>query len=105
MNGVLLASDVNFMIKGIFSYQLFGNTVWITTTHVSLLIVLLLFAVFSICAHHVIVNADPYEKPGTFQNIVELMVEMLDNMITGCMGNSAPKFLGYISTLFAFTIT
>ena len=104
MNGVLLASDVNFMIKGIFSYQLFGNTVWITTTHVSLLIVLLLFAVFSICAHHVIVNADPYEKPGTFQNIVELMVEMLDNMITGCMGKSAPKFLGYISTLFAFIL-
>lgn len=92
------------MIKGIFSYQVFGQTVWITTTHVSLLIVMLLFVVFAICGHHVIVKADPYEKPGTFQNIVELIVEMLDNMITGCMGKSASKFLGYISTLFSFIL-
>ena len=42
MNSVILAADVNFMIKGIFSYQIFGQTVWITTTHVCLLIVLLL---------------------------------------------------------------
>ena len=104
MNSVLLAADVDFMIKGIFSYQIFGQTVWITTTHVCLLIVLLLFVVFGLCAHHVIVNADPYAKPGTFQNIVELIVEMLDNMITGCMGKSAPKFLGYISTLFCFIL-
>ncbi|MCR5673477.1 MAG: F0F1 ATP synthase subunit A [Lachnospiraceae bacterium] len=92
------------MIKGIFSYQIFGQTVWITTTHVSLLIVILLLAVFSICARCVIVKADPYAKPGTFQNIVELIVEMLDNMITGSMGKSATKFLGYISTLFVFIL-
>ena len=104
MNSVILAADVNFMIKGIFSYQIFGQTVWITTTHVSLLIVILLLAIFSVIAHHVIVNADPFEKPGTFQNIVELIVEMLDNMITGCMGKSAGKFLGYISTLFVFIL-
>ncbi len=92
------------MIKGIFSYQIFGQTVWITTTHVSLLIVILLLAAFSICAHNVIVKADPYAKPGTFQNIVEIIVEMLDNMISGCMGKSATKFLGYISTLFVFIL-
>ena len=104
MNFCLLAADVNFMIKGIFSYQIFGQTVWITTTHVSLAIVFLLFVIFGLCAHHVIVNADPFEKPGTFQNIVELMVEMLDNMITGCMGKSARPFLGYVSTLFSFIL-
>ena len=58
------------MIKGIFSYEIFGQTVWITTTHVSLLIVLLLLAIFAICGHHVIVHADPYAEPGTFQNII-----------------------------------
>ena len=51
------------MIKGIFSYEIFGQTVWITTTHVSLSIVFLLFVVFALIAHHVIVNADPYAKP------------------------------------------
>ncbi|MCR5301484.1 MAG: F0F1 ATP synthase subunit A [Lachnospiraceae bacterium] len=92
------------MIKGLFSYQIFGQTVWITTTHVSLLIVFLLFVIFALFARHAIVNADPYAEPGTFQNIVELMVEMLDNMITGVMGKNATKFLGYISTLFAFIL-
>ena len=92
------------MIKGIFSYQIFGQTVWITTTHVSLLIVLLLLVIFGFCAHHVIAKADPYAKPGTFQNIVELIVEMFDNMVTGSMGKSAPKFFGYIATLFTFIL-
>ena len=104
MNSVLLAADVNFMIKGIFSYQIFGQTVWITTTHVCLLIVLLLFAVFGLCAHHVIVNADPYAKPGTFQNIVELIVELLDKLVSSTMGWSAYKFRNYIGTIFIFIL-
>ena len=104
MNGVLLARDIDFMIKGLFSYQLFGQTVWITTTHVSLLIVMLLLVIFSLAGHHVIAKADPYAEPGTFQNIVELIVETYDNMILGCMGKSGTKFLGYISTLFSFIL-
>lgn len=105
MNSILLASDgVDFMIKGIFSYQLFGQTVWITTTHVCLLIVWLMLVIFAICAHHVIVKADPEAQPGTFQNIVELIVEMLDNMVVGVMGKNATKFLNYIGTLFIFIL-
>lgn len=105
MNSILLASDgVDFMIKGIFSYQLFGQTVWITTTHVCLLIVWLILVGFAICAHRVIVKADPEAKPGAFQNVVELIVEMLDNMVVGVMGKNATKFLNYIGTLFIFIL-
>lgn len=105
MNSILLASDgVDFMIKGIFSYQLFGQTVWITTTHVCLLIAWLMLVIFALCAHHVIVKADPEAQPGTFQNIVELIVEMLDNMVVGVMGKNATKFLNYIGTLFIFIL-
>ena len=105
MNSILLASDgVDFMIKGIFSYQLFGQTVWITTSHVCLLIVWLILVGFGVCAHRVLVNADPEAQPGTFQNIVELIVEMLDNMVAGVMGKNATKFLNYIGTLFIFIL-
>ena len=47
--GVLLSSgaDIDFMIHGVFSYELFGQTVWITTTHFCVLIVMLVLAVFS----------------------------------------------------------
>ena len=48
----LLASsgDVDFMVHGLFSYQLFGQTFWITTTHVSILIVMLVILIFAVAA-------------------------------------------------------
>lgn len=105
MSPLFLSSDnIDFMIHGLFSYEIFGQKVWITTTHVCLLLVILLLTVFCIIANRVIKNADPEKEPGTFQNIVELIVEMLDNMITGVMGKSAPKFLNYISTIFIFIL-
>ena len=50
--GILLSAgdDVDFMIHGIFPYQFFGHTVWITTTHVCVLIVLMVLIGFAIAA-------------------------------------------------------
>lgn len=103
-NGILLSggSDVDFMVKGVFSYHIFGQEAWITTTHICLLIVLLLIITFAIFANRAIKHAT--EVPGTFQNIVELVVEMLDKMVESSMGKSAPKFLNYIGTLFIFIL-
>lgn len=103
-NGILLSggSEVDFMIKGIFSYEIFGQTVWITTTHVCMLIVILSIIVFSIFANRAMKHAT--EVPGTFQNIVELIVEMLDKLVESTMGKNAPKFVNYISTIFIFIL-
>ncbi len=97
-------ADVDFMIKGLFSYELFGQTVWITTSHVCILIVLLLLLVFSLVANRAIKHADIDAVPTTFQNIVELIVEMLDKMVSSVMGKNAPKFVNYISTIFLFIL-
>ena len=104
MNGILLSaeSDVDFMIHGVFPYQFFGHQVWITTTHVSLLIVMLVLIGFAIAANRAMKYAS--EVPGTFQNIVELIVEMLDGMIHSAMGRSAAKFANYIGTIFIFIL-
>ena len=78
-NAILMASsaeDIDFMIHGIFSYEIFGHTVWITTTHVCLLIVMLVIMGFCIAAGMCMKKAS--EVPGVFQNIVELVVELLD---------------------------
>ena len=105
MSTIFLAgSDVDFMIHGLFSYKLFGQEVWITNSHVCILIVLLLLITFAIFANRAIKKADPEDTPGTFQNIVELIVEMLDRMVTGVMGKSAVKFVNYISTIFIFIL-
>ncbi len=106
---LLAGNDVDFMIKGLFSYELFGQTVWITTSHVCILLVLLLLITFAVFANRAIKKADsvPIEEaaaPGTFQNIVELVVEMLDNMVTNVMGKNAPKFANYIGTIFIFIL-
>lgn len=104
MNGILLSaeSEVDFMIHGIFSYEFFGHKVWITTTHVSLLIVMLVLIGFAIAANRVMKHAS--EVPGTFQNIVELIVEKLDGLIHGVMGRKAGKFANYIGTIFIFIL-
>ena len=102
--GLLLAdaAEVDFMIKGVFPYSFFGHEVYITTTHVCLLIVMLVIIGFCIAANITIKKAR--EVPGTFQNIVEMVVELLDGMVRGSMGNAAPKFANYIGTLFMFIL-
>ena len=99
---LLLSGDVDFMIKGIFSYNCFGHEVWITTTHVCTLIVMVLLVVFAALAGKAIKKANEDEAPGTFLNIVELIIEFLDGVVNSVMGKNATKFVNYILTLFFF---
>ena len=99
---LLLSGDVDFMVKGIFKYNCFGHEVWITTTHVCTLIVMLLLIIFGACAGRAVRNADIDKAPGTFLNIVELLIDFLDGVINSTMGKNAAKFVNYIFTLFLF---
>ncbi|MCD8038088.1 MAG: F0F1 ATP synthase subunit A [Lachnospiraceae bacterium] len=103
-SGLLLsgADDIDFMIHGVFKYELFGQTLWITTTHVCLFIVMAIIVIFCLCANRAVKHAS--EVPGAFQNVVELVVEMLDGMVGNVMGKNAPPFANYIGTLFIFIL-
>lgn len=74
-HGILLsgADNIDFMIHGVFKYSFFGHEVWITTTHVCVLIVMLLIIGFAIAANRQMAKAR--EVPEGFQNVVELIVE------------------------------
>lgn len=98
----MISYEADFMIKGIFSYEAFGHTFWITTTHVSIIIVCAVLIVFAILANRRMKKAE--EVPGAFQNFIELIVEMLDGMVKTNMGKYAPKFANYIATLFLFIL-
>ncbi|MBR3607142.1 MAG: F0F1 ATP synthase subunit A [Lachnospiraceae bacterium] len=104
VGGILLsdAANIDFMIHGVFSYELFGQRVWITTTHICVLIVMLVLAIFSIIAGNTMKKAT--EVPKGFQNVVEIIVEMLDGMVGNTMGKNAPGFLNYIGTIFIFIL-
>lgn len=95
-------SEPDFMVHGLFSYQLFGQTFWITTTHVSILIVMIVILIFAVAARIKISHAEKY--PTGFQNVVEMIVEMLDKMVESSMGVHAKKFRNYIGSIFIFIL-
>ncbi len=100
--GILLAGadDIDFMIHGLFSYKIFGQEVWITNSHVCILIVMLCLIGFAIVANRKLAHAT--DVPDGFQNVIEAMVELLDGIVKGAMGGSAKRFSNYISTIFLF---
>ena len=95
-------SKVDFMIHGLFSYNFFGHEVWITTSHVCILLVLLIILGFAVAANRKMAKAT--DVPDTFQNIVELVVELLDHMIEAVMGKNAKYFANYVGTIFIFIL-
>ncbi|MCI9572845.1 MAG: F0F1 ATP synthase subunit A [Lachnospiraceae bacterium] len=103
-HGILLSggAEVDFNIHGVFQYSFFGHPVWITTSHICILIVMLLLVAFAIAANRCMAKAS--QVPGSFQNVVEMIVEMLDGMVSGTMGQAAPKFFNYIGTIFIFIL-
>jgi F-type H+-transporting ATPase subunit a len=99
----LETKEVAFGINGLYQYELFGQKLWITTTHVCLIIVILTLIIFAIFANRIIKKADPNKVPGRFQNIVETLVESIDNLTRANMGEKhGLKFSNYIGTLFLF---
>ena len=104
---VLTASDseITFGVDGLLKYELFGQELWITNTHVSLLLVVLTLTIIALFANRAIRKADPNEVPGTFLNIIEYLVELVDGLTRANMGEKHGwKFSNYIGTLFGFLI-
>jgi len=106
--GILAASagdEITFGVDGLFKYELFGQELWITNTHVSLLLVVLTMTILALFANRAIRKADPNEVPGTFLNIIEYLVELVDGLTRANMGEKHGwKFSNYIGTLFGFLI-
>ncbi|SHM46096.1 F-type H+-transporting ATPase subunit a [Anaerosporobacter mobilis DSM 15930] len=104
--GLLRASqEVDFGITGYQEYTLFGHELYLTTTHISIIVVMLALIIFALVANRVIKKADPNKVPGTFLNIIEYIVEAIDNLTVANMGSKhGHKFSNYIGTLFMFIL-
>ncbi len=98
-------SDVSFGVNGFVQYRFLGQEVWLTTTHITLLIVILALTVFALIANRVIRKADPEKAPGPFLNAIEYMVDAIDNLTKTNMGEKhGGKFANYIGTIFCFIL-
>ena len=105
MNQAILMSDtsnIDFMIHGIIPVEFLGQTVWITTSHACIFIVMAVMIIFAVIANRKLKKAT--EVPDAFQNVIELVVELLEGVVQGTMGKWAPGFVNYISTIFVFIL-
>ena len=105
MNQAILLSEstnIDFMIHGIVPIEFLGQTVWITTSHACILIVMAIMITFFIIANRILKKAT--DVPGAGQNVIELIVELLEGMVQGSMGKWAPGFVNYIGTIFIFIL-
>ena len=101
---LLTGDNIDFMIHGLFSYKLFGHEVWITNSHVCILIVMLILIGFAFAANRAFAGADCMEAPSGFRNFVELIIELLSKMVEGSMGKAAPRYFNYLATIFMFIL-
>lgn len=93
-------NDVDFMVHGLIPLKFFGHQVWVTTTHVTTLIVMVFILILALLARRAIMKGS--EKPEGLQNFVELLVETLDNLVRGSMGRHWRPFVNYIGTIMVF---
>lgn len=104
MAPMLLASgkDVDFSIHHLIPYKFMGETVYITTSHVCMLIIMVTIMIFALVARKKIMKAN--EIPSGFQNVIEFAVETLQGFVNGSMGTHGKKYINYVGTLFLFVL-
>lgn len=100
----LLDSGADFSIKYLHEVNLFGQTVYLTTTHVGLLIISIVLVALAIIVNKKIAKSKPEDTPGLLVSAFEIAIEMLDNMVKGTMGINARRFRNWISTIFMFVL-
>lgn len=100
----LLDSGADFSIKYLHEVNLFGQTVYLTTTHVGLLIISIVLVALAIIVNKKIAKSKPEDTPGLLVCAFEIAIEMLDNMVKGTMGINARRFRNWISTIFMFVL-
>ncbi|MGL5435079.1 MAG: F0F1 ATP synthase subunit A [Lachnospiraceae bacterium] len=100
--GMLISNEVDFMIHGVYQYQLFGQSFWITTTTIGMLIVTIAILLIAVLAKRTLAKAT--DVPGTFQNALEYAYDMLSGMAGGILGGNSRRFINYIGTIFLFIL-
>ena len=98
---VIVNKEPDFMIRGLLKMNIFGQEVYLTTTHVSLFIICAVLILFALIVR---LNLKDTGKPGKLQNVAELIVEMLDGMVKTSMGEKGKPFRNYIGVLFSFLL-
>lgn len=99
---IMANKEPDFSIHYLAEFELFGQKLHLTTTHISLILVCGILILIALIARSKLKDTDG--KPGSLQNIIELAVEMLDGMVDGSMGAKGKGFRNYLGVLFIFIL-
>lgn len=108
-NGVAIGMDVavrepDFYIHQLLPIDFFGTKVYITTTHVCTLIVLLTIAVIAVFARKSVLKHKEHPGESKFATAVEMAISVLLSFVDGSMGKAGKKYINYIGALFMFVL-
>lgn len=97
------AGNVSIGVDGFLRYEVFGQEVWITTTHIGMGLITATLLIIAVTANRAVKRAAPDQPPSGFLNVIELMVEAIDRLTLANMGKRhGHRFSNYIGTLFLF---
>ena len=99
---VILAesSSPDFYIHKLAPINLFGTTVYITTTHVCTLIVFCSILILAFAGRNSVLKHK--DHPSKFSAGVELAIDILLKFVNGTMGKAGKNYINYIGALFCF---
>ena len=100
----MIVQEPDFMIHGVLKYEAFGQELWITDTTVGAWIITAVLLFIGFIASRKLKAAGDNDIPSTFQNVLEMGMEALENMAQGILGGNARKFANYIGTIFLFIL-
>ena len=97
------ASSPDFYIHMLFPLNIFGHTVYITSTHVCTIILMLALMIFTVVARTCYLKAVKAGKPTSFSTIIEMGVDLLIRFVEDTLGSKAAKhYITYIGVLFLY---
>ncbi len=100
---VPVSMDADFYIHELYPINFFGHTVYITTTHVCTVIIMLVIMAFTLVARGSVNKSIKQGRMTVLATICEMGVSMLISFVEGVMGKQmAKKFITYIGALFLY---
>ncbi len=97
-----MGKEADFMIHSLYGFELFGRKIYLTTTHVSLLLICAGLIILALVTR--LKLRDTEGRPGALQNAMEYVVEILDAMVHDSMGGNGLRYRNYIGVLFLFLL-
>lgn len=104
--GLFLTTDISskFMINGVYKmpFKFLGSEVWLTDSMLTLMLVTIILLIVGVICHKILVDAN--EVPSGAQNVIEILVEFVNNLCVGNLGDNAYRFVNYFGTIFCFLL-